>query len=105
MREMHRCLFVGTGKANYTMLGHATRAIEMARGAREGNNAFTKYEQEEGDDQAAFCAMLENNVSFDFVQTLVAKQYVSTHTLSSNIYRAVRMGYRLALLLFTKFTI
>ncbi|GMT12324.1 hypothetical protein PFISCL1PPCAC_3621, partial [Pristionchus fissidentatus] len=33
-----------TGRANFHMLGRATRAIESARGGREGNNAFLNYE-------------------------------------------------------------
>lgn len=35
----------GTGKYNFHMLGHAVRPIEMSRGGREGNNAFTKDSQ------------------------------------------------------------
>lgn len=31
-----------TGVYNFHMLGHAVRPIEMSRGGREGNNAFTK---------------------------------------------------------------
>ncbi|XP_033625691.1 poly [ADP-ribose] polymerase tankyrase-like [Asterias rubens] len=32
----------GTGSYNYRSLGHAVRAINMGRGCREGDNAFTK---------------------------------------------------------------
>ncbi|GMR59913.1 hypothetical protein PMAYCL1PPCAC_30108, partial [Pristionchus mayeri] len=39
-----------TGQKNFHMLGRATRAIETARGGREGNNAFLNYEADDVDD-------------------------------------------------------
>uniref|UniRef100_A0A914UJC1 Uncharacterized protein n=1 Tax=Plectus sambesii TaxID=2011161 RepID=A0A914UJC1_9BILA len=85
---------MNTGRANYRMLGHATRAIQMTRGAKEGNNAFVLYEPEHDEANHYLGDMLEDNISFDFIQTLVAKQYVNSHQLQSNIYKAVRMGHR-----------
>ncbi|GMS81496.1 hypothetical protein PENTCL1PPCAC_3671, partial [Pristionchus entomophagus] len=39
-----------TGQKNFHMLGRATRAIETARGGREGNNAFLNYEADDVDE-------------------------------------------------------
>ncbi|RCN27139.1 hypothetical protein ANCCAN_27128 [Ancylostoma caninum] len=52
-----------TGRSNFYMLGRATRAVEMTRGGREGNNAFLKFESGTDSDSGAQF-LIENGLSY-----------------------------------------
>ncbi|VDO15914.1 unnamed protein product [Haemonchus placei] len=46
------------------MLGRATRAVEMTRGGREGNNAFLKYESAAGSSFGGVEALIESGIGY-----------------------------------------
>ncbi|EYC04255.1 hypothetical protein Y032_0089g2311 [Ancylostoma ceylanicum] len=59
-----------TGRSNFYMLGRATRAVEMTRGGREGNNAFLKFESGADTSSGKRKFLIENGLSYKEITKL-----------------------------------
>ncbi|KAK6753164.1 hypothetical protein RB195_012642 [Necator americanus] len=87
-----------TGRSNFYMLGRATRAVEMARGGREGNNAFLKFEA--GADQSFSGAehLVENGFSYKEIVKLSQEPNitptVNVNMMGGMVVVAARLGLR-----------
>lgn len=82
-----------TGMANIVMLGHPTRQITMTRGAKEGNNAFTK-EYPRINWRLRIKQALQENVDITTIQHVVNSSYARTNDVSMQIFEAIRYGNR-----------
>lgn len=85
-----------SGRMNVHMLGHATAAIEATRGAREGNNAFIRYDNNARLETGEAQFLVESGISFDMLveMTSLEGSSISKHHFSDKIVYAVRMGHR-----------
>ncbi|EYC04244.1 hypothetical protein Y032_0089g2304 [Ancylostoma ceylanicum] len=87
-----------TGRSNFYMLGRATRAVEMTRGGREGNNAFLKFESGTDSGSGGVELLIENGLSYKEIVKL-SKETNITPTININymddkVVVAARLGLR-----------
>ncbi|KAK0410552.1 hypothetical protein QR680_005190 [Steinernema hermaphroditum] len=89
---------MSSGRRNFYMLGHATRAIEMTRGGREGNNALVNYDPRKKERDMPWDArrLMERDVSFATVEHLIASKdsHFDSRNFTTKIVNAVRFGHR-----------
>ncbi|KAJ1351868.1 hypothetical protein KIN20_008030 [Parelaphostrongylus tenuis] len=87
-----------TGKSNFYMIGRVTRAIEMTRGGREGNNAFLKYEPASNDSFNGLVGLVEAGFSYKDIVKLSKESgvssYVNMNAMDGMVVVAARMGLR-----------
>ncbi|KAH7715805.1 Protein PME-5 a [Aphelenchoides avenae] len=85
-----------SGRMNVHMLGHATAAIEATRGAREGNNAFIRYDNNARLETGEGQFLVESGISFEMLEeiTSLPGSGLTKHHFSDKIVYAVRMGHR-----------
>ncbi|WKY13160.1 hypothetical protein Q1695_004182 [Nippostrongylus brasiliensis] len=87
-----------TGRSNFYMLGRATRAVEMTRGGREGNNAFLKYETAPDNEFGTISSMVESGVGYkEFVKLSKEKNIdsgINVNSMDDQVVVAARMGLR-----------
>ncbi|KAK6053728.1 ankyrin repeat protein [Cooperia oncophora] len=87
-----------TGQSNFYMLGRATRAVEMTRGGREGNNAFLKYESAAGSSFGGVEALIESGIGYKEIVKLSKEpnldSSINVNGMDGMVVVAARMGLR-----------
>ncbi|CAB3397989.1 unnamed protein product [Caenorhabditis bovis] len=82
-------------RSNRYMVGVYTRPVEMARGGKEGNNAFLNYDKPKNENDALH-ELVQMNVPYTtlFAISKMPNQLFREHDLDSKLVVAVRMGHR-----------
>uniref|UniRef100_A0A158P5X7 ANK_REP_REGION domain-containing protein n=1 Tax=Angiostrongylus cantonensis TaxID=6313 RepID=A0A158P5X7_ANGCA len=81
-----------TGQSNFYMIGRATRAIEMTRGGREGNNAFLRYGSASNDRFNGLVSLVESVFSLISLKLFIID--INMHAMDGMVVVAARLGLR-----------
>ncbi|PAV71348.1 hypothetical protein WR25_17675 [Diploscapter pachys] len=84
-----------SGRSNFYMLGRATRAVEMTRGGKEGNNAFLNYEASPAEIHE-IRELIESGMTYsNMVAIMKTKESpFNEHNLDSEVVTVCRKGNR-----------
>ncbi|XP_013405042.1 tankyrase-like protein, partial [Lingula anatina] len=84
----------GTGYYNRRSLGiRAVRRLNMSRGGKEGNNAFTKDLDKDDDEEELLPFVLKHGVSAEMLTFLMVNKFLDKNEVFEHIYMAVRHGH------------
>ncbi|XP_013405621.1 tankyrase-like protein isoform X2 [Lingula anatina] len=84
----------GTGYYNRRSLGiRAVRRLNMSRGGKEGNNAFTKDLDKDDDEEELLPFVLKHGVSAEMLTFLMVNRFLDKNEVFEHIYMAVRHGH------------
>ncbi|XP_033624396.1 poly [ADP-ribose] polymerase tankyrase-like [Asterias rubens] len=83
------------GRYNFLSLGHAVRDINVGRGSREGNNAFTKDLGHHRSNDAHILEAMTTGVSPKTIEFMMATNPDDKCLVEENIVVAVKAGHRL----------
>uniref|UniRef100_A0A1I7UBL6 Poly [ADP-ribose] polymerase n=1 Tax=Caenorhabditis tropicalis TaxID=1561998 RepID=A0A1I7UBL6_9PELO len=87
----------GTGRKNHYMIGRQTRAIEMGRGGKEGNNALINYEAPSASQEPdPLTRLIQDGIQYTklFQLCKIKDGPFSEEQLESHMVTAARMGHR-----------
>uniref|UniRef100_A0A1I7X0H7 ANK_REP_REGION domain-containing protein n=1 Tax=Heterorhabditis bacteriophora TaxID=37862 RepID=A0A1I7X0H7_HETBA len=84
-----------TGTSNFYMLGHATRVVQIARGGRDGTNAFLNYESRSGSGDFVK-SLIEKGITYKNLMKLstIPNSGISKYEFDNHVVTATRMGLR-----------
>ncbi|XP_038075210.1 poly [ADP-ribose] polymerase tankyrase-like [Patiria miniata] len=83
-----------TGRYNFKSLGHAVREINVGRGSREGNNAFTKDLSRNVRDRTYLEEALSSGVSEKTINMIMLADSHGKSHVQTNIVKAITAGHR-----------
>ncbi|XP_022105519.1 tankyrase-like protein [Acanthaster planci] len=82
------------GRYNFKSLGHAVREINIARGSREGNNAFTKDLDMNVHNREYLQEALSSGISEKTINMIMVADSSATQHIQMHIVKAINAGHR-----------